>query len=56
MQPSKKVRVMVEAIRGSKHGVVVVAMISRGSLFRCPLADDVQLLTAQLHDFSECLL
>jgi hypothetical protein len=30
MQLSQEVRVMVEAIRGPKHGVVVVAMISCG--------------------------
>jgi hypothetical protein len=52
MQLSQEVRVMVEAIRGPKHGVVVVAMISCGRLFLRPLADDAQLLTAQLRDFS----
>jgi hypothetical protein len=52
MQLSQEVRVMVETIRGPKHGVVVVAMISCGRLFLRPLADDAQFLTAQLCDFS----
>jgi hypothetical protein len=56
MQPSQKVRVMVEAVRGTNHVVIVVAVIARGCPLLRPLADDVELLTAQLHNFSQRLL
>jgi len=53
MRPWQEVRLMVEAACGSKQVVIVAAVIARGCCYvPCPLADDEELLTAQLHDFS----
>jgi hypothetical protein len=55
MKPAQQVRVVIQPVGGSLHLVKVMAVLAgRGFLFR-PLADDVQLFPAQLHDLGQYL-
>jgi len=55
MKSAQQMRVMIQPVGGSQHLVKVVAVIARcGFLFR-PLADDAQLLPAQLGDLVQYL-